>query len=513
MLSFNQRSTRRCFMRSAAVGGAAIGLGEFGFLRHLPRVSATEATLDSKLVKLDASIRPLVELLEQTSRDQLLEAVAERIRRGVSYREVLAALLLAGVRNVQPRPAVGFKFHSVLVVNSAHLASLAAPDTERWLPIFWALDYFKATQLEEESKSGWKLAAVDESRVPSGSKARQAFVAAMESWDVQAADVAVAGLARSAGAQEIIELFYRFGARDYRSIGHKAIYVANTWRTLQIIGWHHAEPVLRSLAYALLNHEGEPNPATSDLSADRPWRDNQELVKTIRVDWRDGKIEESATRDLIDMLRTATPREATEQAVAAINRGVAAQSLWDAVFVGSGEMLMQQPGIIGLHTLTTANALHYAYTASGDDDTRKLMLLQNCAFLPKFRESAAIRGSIKETTVNALAHVASPANPSTESVEEIFTEISRNRDEAAKRLRAYLAAGGDPRTITDTARRLVFAKGRDAHDYKFSAAVLEDYGHVSPAWRDLFLSLSVYNLPGSGDRDNQLVKRIRDALA
>jgi hypothetical protein len=34
---------------------------------------------------------------------------------------VLAALLLAGVRNIQPRP-VGFKFHAVLVVNSAHLA-------------------------------------------------------------------------------------------------------------------------------------------------------------------------------------------------------------------------------------------------------------------------------------------------------------------------------------------------------------------------------------------------------
>ena len=56
---------------------------------------------------------------------------------------MLAALLLAGVRNVQPRPTVGFKFHAVLVVFSAHQASLSGPDADRWLPILWAIDDFK----------------------------------------------------------------------------------------------------------------------------------------------------------------------------------------------------------------------------------------------------------------------------------------------------------------------------------------------------------------------------------
>ena len=46
---------------------------------------------------------------------------------------MLTALLLACVRNIQPRP-VGYKFHAVLVVDSAPLASLASPDTDRWLP-------------------------------------------------------------------------------------------------------------------------------------------------------------------------------------------------------------------------------------------------------------------------------------------------------------------------------------------------------------------------------------------
>ena len=100
--------------------------------------------------------------------------------------------LLAGVRNVQPRPSVGHKFHAVLVVNSAHLASLASPDTDRWLPIFWALDYFKSSQAQDVREGNWTMGPVDESAVPPARKAREAFAAAMDDWDEAAADAAVA---------------------------------------------------------------------------------------------------------------------------------------------------------------------------------------------------------------------------------------------------------------------------------------------------------------------------------
>src|SRR5262245_34542591 len=130
-------TSRRTFLSATAVGAMA-GLGNLSFMSRLPAVSAAETGLDPKVVRLDPEIEPLVKLFEDTSREKLLEAVGEKIKKGTSYREVLAALLLAGVRNVQPRP-VGFKFHSVLVVNSAHIASLASPDEHRWLPIFWAL--------------------------------------------------------------------------------------------------------------------------------------------------------------------------------------------------------------------------------------------------------------------------------------------------------------------------------------------------------------------------------------
>jgi hypothetical protein len=55
-------------------------------------------------------------------------------------------------------------------------------------------------------------------------------------------------------------------------------------------------------------------------------------------------------------------------------------------------------------------------------------------------------------------------------------------------------------------------KGTNSHDYKFSSAVLEDYEHLSPPWRDRLLASSVFYLRGSGEKDNHLVQRTRDAL-
>ena len=120
-------TSRRDFLKTAATTGASFGMGDLSFLSKLPGVSRAESMLKDKYVRFHPDNEPLVRLLEDTPRERLLEEVAARIKRGLSYRELLAALLLAGVRNIQPRP-VGFKFHAVLVVNSAHLASIASPD-------------------------------------------------------------------------------------------------------------------------------------------------------------------------------------------------------------------------------------------------------------------------------------------------------------------------------------------------------------------------------------------------
>src|SRR5262249_17482271 len=100
------------------------------------------------------------------------------------------------------------------------------------------------------------------------------------------------------------------------------------------------------------------------------------------------------------------------------------------------------------------------------------------------------------------------------TVADIFADLGKNRMLAARKTLTLLE--GHPERIVPlmaAARRLVFAKGRDSHDYKFSSAALEDYYHLTPAWRAQYAAATMFNLKASTDADNDLIRRTRAALA
>jgi hypothetical protein len=502
-------TTRRGFLSTTLQTGAAVGLADLAVFNSLPAVA--DAYVKPAMVQCSADIEPLIRLIEDTPRPKILEETVARIKKGTSYQQFLAAVMLAGVRGIRPRP-VGFQFHAVLVVNSAHLASLAAPAEERWLPLLWAIDNYKASQQRNRDAGGWVMGAVDESKLPPTTQAKKRFIEAMDNWDEEGTDCAVVPLARSSGAAEVMELFWRYGARDFRDIGHKAIYAANGYRTLQTIGWRHAEPVLRSLAFAMLEHEGD-NPTKRDAPQDRPWRENIKLVDSIRRDWQTGKVTPRASEELLATQRTASPSECSAKVIELLNKGIDPASIWDGLFLTGSELLMRQPGIGGLHTITTMNALHFAYQNSGNDETRRMMMLQAAAFLPMFREFMSGRGKLPELCVDKLEKADSKAHGAA-AVEEIFADVSKDKTSAARKALALLDAQPDAcRDLLAVGRRLVFNKGQDSHDYKYSSAVMEDCFHASPAWRNRYLAASMFWLHGSGDGDNDLIKRARAALA
>ena len=74
----SRRQSRREFVAASAAAGA-FSVADLSFLRRLSPVSAADAQIDPNKVWLGGDIEPLVRLLEETPREQLLERVAERI--------------------------------------------------------------------------------------------------------------------------------------------------------------------------------------------------------------------------------------------------------------------------------------------------------------------------------------------------------------------------------------------------------------------------------------------------
>jgi hypothetical protein len=177
------------------------------------------------------------------------------------------------------------------------------------------------------------------------------------------------------------------------------------------------------------------------------------------------------------------------------------------MFQAAAEILMRQPGIVALHASTTTNALHHAFRHAADDSTRRFLMLQNASFLPLFRDDAGAGEGVAIDTFEPLSGKAGG-----EAIDEIFAGLATDRMQAARRTLAYLDAGGSPKAFTDAAQRLIYLKGTDSHDYKFSSAIIEDYQSLSPACRNRFLAASVHWLKGSSEPESPLVARSRAAV-
>jgi hypothetical protein len=494
---------RRRFLQTASALGLGASLAEWDLLSTVTPAHASEMQLKPEAVSFRPEIEPVVRWIEDTPREQALDVAIDHLKKGLSYRELLAGLFLAGVRNIKPHP-VGFKFHAVMVMNSAHLLGQTAAVGDRLLPMLWALDTFKSSQAQDVKEGDWVLGKVDESKVPSPAKAKAEYFRAMEAWDGDAADAAIAGLCRTSGAAETMEPVWRMAVRDQRNIGHKPIFAAQSWRTLQAIGWQHAEPVLRSLTSGLLDLQGDARPV-----AVGPYEANLENAKKLRDDWQVGRPDVSSTRALLETIRTASPEAASAEAAALINRGIAPDSIWDAVMLAASELMMRTPGIVAIHATTAANALHYIYGASGDDLTRRLALLQAVGWQPLYR------GRAKPPTtpvIDALEPI-KPEASGDEAVAEVFDAVTTDRGTAARKAFGYLSQGGSADVVFDAARRLIFRKGRDSHDYKYGAAAWEECVLTSdPRWRAPLAAAALFNLPGSKTPDSPLMIRAREAV-
>ena len=463
------------------------------------------------VVGTDRSVEGLVKWLEESPREHIPRDAVRLIRAGVRYEDLLTALCLAAVRNVQPYPDVGYKYHSVMVLRSIHLATQQLPSADSWLPIVWAADYFKETQAQERAASGWRLPTRPTASFANREAARGALVTALDNWDREAADAAIANYAQAAHPDEIFSLLFPYGARDLRAIGHKAITVSNAHSLVVLLGGIHAAPLLRSTVAALQNSEGGPNPAAHNLQPDRPWRENQKRLRDIPQSWKHGRDDPGARRELRAALYQLSEEAVGTVIVELLKQGISPEAIWQVLFSTAAELLMRQPGIVPLHAQTTTNALHYAYRVCSDEQTQQLMLLQSAAFIAMFRTQVNQRQ--QDFSLDALQPLPLDST-GRDAIAEVFAEAAAgHRLQAARKCLGYLQNGGDADAFIAAARRNLIYTAEEPHDYKFSEAVFDSYSHlVDSAWRSLFLSAGMAYFKGSGSRPGPVVEEMTELL-
>jgi hypothetical protein len=515
--------TRRHFLQTVATTGTALGLGDFAALGPLGPASADEARVTPELVRFSPDIEPVVRLIEETPQDRCVAAMVEQLRRGLPYRQFLAALYLAAIRAAKWYGGFHGYDHNAYVVHSAHQLSLDLPPGEQLLPAFYALSSFKGTQRAYPTRRNGTqvIQGTPPLRgvLPPENHAEDELHGAMREWDPDRAELAVVALARSRGTAAVLEPLWHYAGRDWEFIGHKAILVANSCRLLETIGWQHGEHILRYVVAALAGG-GRKRAEHADV---RPYRANLQRVemaaRRLPGGWAASAGDTAFTRDLVALLREGKGEEACDTAVRRLVDGKArAGAVWDAVHLAAGEMVLSvqprggnRPDGNALHANTAANALHYAFRASALQDTRLLLTLQALAWMHLYRESR--RNNLLPGVMDITNLVAPklPDQPDA-AVEEILATRTERPHRAAL-LAFALARHGRPETLLHAARRLLAVKSSgDPHDIKFPVAIFEDLDLVGSAWRPHLLAAAVFSFWGSERPDLPVMQQVRQAV-
>jgi hypothetical protein len=448
------------------------------------------------------SLEHIAATFRTTARDRVFHRALELQQDGATWRDLLGGVFLAGVHDVVPRP-VGFKFHCVLMTSSAYQIAEAVPTNRKLWPVLFNLDDYKRSQAWNVSSGGWQLPppAVRSAAEPLD-VARAKLHAAMDAWVEDAADRAASILCASASLDDAFETLWRYGARDFGNIGHKMIWAAQAYRTLQQIGWTHGEPVVRSLVFALLSGRPGENDAT--------FAPNVARAAKIRYGWQVGDADPAIAERVLRAMRTADEDAAAKLVVDLLGGGASPGTIQDGLRLCALEILMRIPGLLAVHPLTTLNAFRFAFRRSDDDLTRRILLLQAASWTAAFRKFFEGRPGFDRDRpgIDALR----PADASDVPATQPFAAAADDKDRGAA-LAAALVAQGRTEALAAAARDALMQRVREHHDYKFVAAALEEIALADPHWQPALAGASMFYMRTPADPDSPVHEEARSCCA
>lgn len=474
-----QSSTRRGFL--AGLSSTALGVGSLGDFS-----ASFAADRRRWRVTYDGEVEPLVRLIEDTERERCVEMVGEQLLRGLSYRNFMSAVFLAGLRNGGD---AGY-YHCIYVIHAANQLAASTPVGEQTLPLFGALDLFKGWQARRTTEPGHFGMQPLPKKLLSTENALQHFHAAARNSDPDGVEAATIALSETAGRHELFRLLAMQALLG--GAVHRSILVSNCWRVLEAMNWNHYLPTIRAMARILAADDGLREEWYIPLR-----KAAQTEYGSLPRGWARAEADTSYTRDLLEIMRSGDSQAAVESAVDVLfTRRVPAGALWDAAHLAAAESLVRDGDGNALHENTTLNALHYAFRMIARDDDRLMILLA------VIRQAALAYGRNREASkkTSILKLTTTDISPDAEgTVKNIFTSTVEDGAVQMAFTLAQSEQGG--LALARGLREVVVAKARnDAHPYKIAAAIIEDCQHVSRQWRP-YVAAAPTALQRGGDID------------
>jgi hypothetical protein len=353
-------SRRRFVLALGAAGGAAVAAGSWLAWRR-----GRSAELDAG----SARFRALLEDLLGAPQSDVLERAARHVEQGVPVDWLLAAAFFGPI----VRDANHDDVHAQLLVPAARSLWRSEALPERWLPVFFSVDYTNSWVRIAGASPWWTPAR------PGGSQgADEELRRALLAHDADGAERAGLALHRSRGADAVLgELLA--SSLVILDDPHRALYVAQAMRARTAFGSGLGGEVIASLCRWVAR--GGP----AGQGGEPPGESFQRLQRAPRIAPPGSRpYDVSAAIDLANGMRQGPHPAAVEAALDLLRSGLPDSVLWDAVALAALDAAGVDPRgtTAGLHLVTLTTALRWCWNnAPLPPETRRQLLLQSVAWV------------------------------------------------------------------------------------------------------------------------------------
>jgi hypothetical protein len=185
---------------------------------------------------------------------------------------------------------------------------------------------------------------------------------------------------------------------------------------------------------------------------------------------------------------------------------------WPQLARCASELMTRHPGLLAVHATTGVNALEWLARASPTPAGARFCRLQAASWLPMWGDAFERReGAARAIDFEAILKV----DPTTTTRDPVaaLDRLGSDRWKAALDLVGGLRTAKARAAFVDRARTLLVAKGDEAHDWKYFAALEESLALCGEELAAPLLAVGVHYLRDGAEADFGPVAQARQALA
>jgi hypothetical protein len=464
-------------------------------------------------------LEPLVCLMQETSADQLLPIVVQRLQKGTSLRELVSAAALANARAFGGEDYVGF--HTMMALAPAYRMAQELPEARRALPVLKVL-YRNTHRLQERGgRNAEALRPVRPAELPAGRVGGEVLRDSARRAEMDNAERNFAALARGTSTDALNHLLYT--VQDATEV-HRVVLPYRAWDLLELVGQAHAHTMLRqSVRYCVRMESPRYLAQVGGVRTFIPRLLDQHRLLGRPLGTR--AADDAWVERMSATIFSATAEGAAEAVACALAEGFAPDALGEAIALAANQLVLRDIGrpktqaaanrpvgsvhgdSIGVHACDSANAWRNLARASSPRNTVVCLLLGGYQVA---HDRLARGGDFLKwqpyPSADALAQVKmNDAAGLLRAAEEAIRGQDQMRVCAV--VNRYGDLGHEPRAMFDLLLRYAISEDGALHAEKYYRTVTEEFAATRAAfrWRQVIalarVTASSYGQPAPGYAD------------